>query len=494
MAETLWAVPSFAADPAVCRLWEALRLVDRFGVAVATLAACAELLKPVVAELRRAEIARDLKDAVKARAGELNWSRVAQPIFDRLRQRQRDALVAHALHKLGYERLEQLYEHFLIDPGMEPVVQTSRVRLAIASVQLFVQRCFLNLEPQVHPSVLDAKRWEWMRRNSVWAGNRKLWLFPENVLEPEFRDDKTLLFEALEGALLQGDVSSDLVEDAFLAYVRQLDKIARLDMVAMHLEDHVDASQRVLHLFGRTYGQPHEYFYRRCRNGSWTTWEPVTVTIQGDHLAPVIWRERLFLFWVTFMEKADTSAAMDPTTSGATIAGATLGNLMTGLKNLSTNKVVELQLHWAQYQSGAWTTAESGGFAPVILKTMAATFKPSDAYIHVSKEFIDGVEGGVFVHLSGFDNAFYLAGRNAAPEPGALGSPRSTSSSAPAPWRVRAMREGRARLTCNTRSSRAPTPRRQRTSPPSRFCNRCRPTPCSPATAPWPRWAYLWMR
>jgi hypothetical protein len=423
MAETLWAVPSFAADPAVCRLWEALRLVDRFGVAVATLAACAELLKPVVAELRRAEIARDLKDAVKARAGELNWSRVAQPIFDRLRQRQRDALVAHALHKLGYERLEQLYEHFLIDPGMEPVVQTSRVRLAIASVQLFVQRCFLNLEPQVHPSVLDAKRWEWMRRNSVWAGNRKLWLFPENVLEPEFRDDKTLLFEALEGALLQGDVSSDLVEDAFLAYVRQLDKIARLDMVAMHLEDHVDASQRVLHLFGRTYGQPHEYFYRRCRNGSWTTWEPVTVTIQGDHLAPVIWRERLFLFWVTFMEKADTSAAMDPTTSGATIAGATLGNLMTGLKNLSTNKVVELQLHWAQYQSGAWTTAESGGFAPVILKTMAATFKPSDAYIHVSKEFIDGVEGGVFVHLSGFDNAFYLAGRNAAPEPGALGSP-----------------------------------------------------------------------
>lgn len=423
-AETLWAVPSFAADPAVCRLWEALRLVDRFGVAVATLAACAELLKPGVAESRRAEIARDLKDAVKARAGELNWSRVAQPIFDRLRQRQRDALVAHALHKLGYERLEQLYEHFLIDPGMEPVVQTSRVRLAIASVQLFVQRCFLNLEPQVHPSVLDAKRWEWMRRNPVWAGNRKLWLFPENVLEPEFRDDKTPLFEALEGALLQGDVSSDLVEDAFLAYVRQLDKIARLDMVAMHLEDHVDASQRVLHVFGRTYGQPHEYFYRSCRNGSWTTWEPVTVTIQGDHLAPVIWRERLFLFWVTFMEKADPGAAMDPTTSGATIAGATLGNLMTGLNSLSANKVVELQLHWAQYQSGAWTTAESGGSAPVIWKTQPASFQPRDAFIHVSKEFTDGVEGGVFVHLSGFDYAFYLAGRNAAPEPGAPGSPQ----------------------------------------------------------------------
>jgi hypothetical protein len=59
----------------------------------------------------------------------------------------------------------------------------------------------------------------------------------------------------------------------------------------------------------------------------------------------------------------------------------------------------------------------------VTSKKKPATFQPRDAFIHVSKEFNDGVEGGVFVHLSGFDDAFYLAGRNAAPEPGALGSP-----------------------------------------------------------------------
>ena len=74
------------------------------------------------------------------------WQRVAQPIFDKLRQRQRDALVAHVMHQHGFARLEQLYEYFLIDPGMEPVVQTSRIRLAISSVQLFIQRCLLNLE------------------------------------------------------------------------------------------------------------------------------------------------------------------------------------------------------------------------------------------------------------------------------------------------------------------------------------------------------------
>jgi hypothetical protein len=412
-AETLWAAPSFASDLPVRRLWDALQLIDRLGVAVTTLASCAELLAPAVLEPRRHEVARNLKDAVKARTGEQNWPRVAQPIFDRLRQRQRDALVAHAMHKLGYERVEQLYEHFLIDPGMEPVVQTSRMRLAIASVQLFVQRCFLNLEPKVHPSVLDAKRWEWMRRNPVWAGNRKLWLFPENVLEPEFRDDKTPLYEELEGALLQGDVSNDLVEDAFLAYLRQLDKIARLDMVAMHHEDHVDPAQRVLHVFGRTHAQPHEYFYRRFRNGSWTTWEPVNVSIQGDHLAPVVWRERLFLFWVTFMEKSDSEALTDGKTLTGNIGDASLESLV----SLNEKKLVELQLHWAQYQSGAWTTAESGGYEPVISQVKPSTFKPHEALVHVSKEFTeDGLEGGVFIRVTEFGDAFYLAGRNASPE------------------------------------------------------------------------------
>ena len=59
-----------------------------------------------------------------------------------------------------------------------------------------------------------------MKRYRVWEANRKIFLFPENWLEPEFRDDKTHLFQELEGTLLQGDVSNDLAEDAFLTYLR----------------------------------------------------------------------------------------------------------------------------------------------------------------------------------------------------------------------------------------------------------------------------------
>ena len=149
-------------------------------------------------------------------------------------------------------------------------------------MQLFIQRCLLNLERRGPPvGYHQLKQWEWMKRYRVWEANRKIFLFPENWLEPEFRDDKTHLFMELEGALLQGDVSSDLVEDAFLTYLKKLEDLARLDIVAMHVEDKADPRRNILHVFGRTYSEPHKYFYRRYAHQMWTPWEPVTTDIEG---------------------------------------------------------------------------------------------------------------------------------------------------------------------------------------------------------------------
>ena len=188
-AKLLFTTPTFASEKPLQRLWEALQVIERFGVPVTSLFEWTRIVSPATTPEQRFDIARDLKEVVKARFEPETWQRVAQPIFDKLRQRQRDALVAHIMHQHGFARMEQLYEYFLIDPGMEPVVQTSRIRLAIGSVQLFIQRCLLNLEKQVHPSaIINAKQWEWMKRYRVWEANRKIFLFPENWLEPEFRD------------------------------------------------------------------------------------------------------------------------------------------------------------------------------------------------------------------------------------------------------------------------------------------------------------------
>ncbi|HKV08115.1 MAG TPA: neuraminidase-like domain-containing protein, partial [Thermoanaerobaculia bacterium] len=443
-AGALPAAPAYRDERAVERLWMALQAVERLGVPAASIAQWTRIVDRTATAGERFEIARSLREAVKARFDPEAWQRVAMPIFDKLRQRQRDALVAFLLHKKSLDRREQLYEHFLIDPGMEPVVQTSRIRLAIASVQLFVQRCLLNLEKQVSPSAINARHWEWMKRYRVWEANRKIFLFPENWLEPEFRDDKTHLFAELEGALLQGDVSSDLVEDAFLTYLKKLDELARLDIVAMHLEDNADPASNTLHVIGRTYSQPHKYFYRRYAHGMWTPWEPVTAEIEGDHLAPVVWRNRLYLFWVTFMDKPNSDPKPGSKTSGSTIASAKLGDLVSDIKVAAATKQVDVQLHWSEHLEGEWSTPQSGGYLRALEAWFAVDsdgtlhailtsyplnvplgFDPRSAFVHVAKEpYENGEERGVFIHLSGgINQSFYLAGRNSAPALAGYASP-----------------------------------------------------------------------
>lgn len=451
-AEVFAANPEFASEKPIQQLWQALQVVERFGVPVTSLLEWTRIVSSAATPDERTKIAIDVKEAIKSRFEPEAWQRVAKPIFDKLRPRQRDALAAHVMHQHGFESMEQLYEYFLIDPGMEAVVQTSRIRLAIASLQLFIQRCLLNMEVQVHPSAINSKQWEWMKRYRVWEANRKIFLFPENWLEPEFRDDKTHLFAELEGALLQGDVSNDLVEDAFLNYLQKLDELARLDVMAMHLEDNPDPARRTLHVIGRTHSQPHKYFYRRYVHQMWTPWEPVTAEIDGDHLAPVVWRDRLYLFWVTFMDKPNTNGQPGGKTNGKTVANSLVSDLVSDAREAGARKLIDVQLHWCEYLQGEWSTAQSGEFFAVIAPpisfgfggstvanltagsfslgdrfgviftlplTVPLSFNPRNVFIHVSKEpYENGEERGVFIHLKGpenFQHAFYLAGRNSTP-------------------------------------------------------------------------------
>ena len=262
-------------------LWKALQIIEKLGVSAKSIASWTKTKTPDFS------LATDLRNTVNARYEQENWQLVAPSIFDKLRQRKRDALVTYIMHIEGFERIEELFEFFLIDPGMEPVVQTSRIRVAISSVQLFIQRILLNLEKRASPSTINSARWDWMKHYRIWEANRKIFLSPENWLEPEFRDDKTHIFQESESALAQGDVSKDLAEDVFYNYLKELQKLARLDIVSMYFED--DTS--TLHVIGRIL-KPHKYFYRRFRNRMWTPWEPVTVEIgDSDHVVVVVWRE-----------------------------------------------------------------------------------------------------------------------------------------------------------------------------------------------------------
>ncbi len=361
-------------DPAgLYRLWRLLSLAKALG---ATPAAVGRWANPAPS----ISDADALRTTLKSRFDLDGWRRVAKPVSDKLRQARRDALVAFLMHRDGYASVEYLFEHFLVDPGTEPVVETSRIQLAITSVQTFIQRCLMNLEFGVRPQMINSRHWAWMKRFPIWVPSRRMFLTPENWLEPEFRDDKTHLFRQLEGELLQGDISADLAEDALYHYLTGLEKIARLEIVSTWLqEDPIDPAHNILHVLGRTYNKVNEYYYRRYQHRSWTPWEPVSAEVESDHVVLTIWRDRPYLFWLTFLNRAEpTSNALEVSTP---------------------NRIVDIQLHWAEYVNGEWVTAEATDLNRPLTGQVDTDWDPQTMFIHAST-IVDDERDEVTIHLS----------------------------------------------------------------------------------------------
>src|SRR3989449_6223324 len=116
-----------------------------------------------------------------------------------------------------------------MDVQMAPCMQTSRIRHALSSVQLFIERCLMNLEPRVSPAAINAKQWKWMKRYRVWEANRKAYLFSENWLEPELRDDKSPFFKEIETELLQSDITEDSATTTLLNYLSKVAELAKIE-------------------------------------------------------------------------------------------------------------------------------------------------------------------------------------------------------------------------------------------------------------------------
>lgn len=289
------AVPALGDPLQLQRVARVISMSRRVGVSAARLARWA-LDSPSEAQ------AQDIADTVEAKYERDIWLRVAPSISDRLRTRQRDALVAlvlqqPALRARGILRPNQLFEYFLIDASMDPCFKTSRLRQAISSVQLFVQRCILNLEQEVDPTLIDTDEWKWKKNYRVWEANTKVFIYPENYLEPGLRDDKTPFFRELESALMQGELSPADVESTYLDYLRAVDGISRLQVVAFCRDG------ETVHVVARSANTPRLYYYRRRVDGEWGGWDRIPLEITGDHALLAVHHGRLYLFWATCAER-----------------------------------------------------------------------------------------------------------------------------------------------------------------------------------------------
>lgn len=297
-------------------------------------------------------IAANFQRLLKSKYSESAWLNVIQPINDKIRQQQRDALVNYVLKKLGEDTAtahidtpDKLFEYFLIDVEMNACMKTSRIKQGISSVQLFIHRCLMNLEVDISPDCINAKEWDWMKRYRVWEAARKIFLFPEIWLDSSLRSTKSPFFKEFEGQLLQSDINEELATKAFLDYLEKLDKVSWLEVCGMCKED-----EERIHVIYKTPGMNREY-YHRVYDGTWSAFEKIDLDIEDGPVIPVFWKDRLFLFWATFIRKGREDEQLK---------GKNADDLTSF--NGPVERIVEVNLNWSEFYNAKWQPKRTSNF------------------------------------------------------------------------------------------------------------------------------------
>ncbi|MEO5731561.1 MAG: neuraminidase-like domain-containing protein, partial [Byssovorax sp.] len=378
------AAGSYQDERTLVRFQSALEMIRRLGVPATQATAWANASAVSSALLAASG---EIRKSAKAKYDDATWSGIARPLQNALRAKQRSALVANLLGKGTYRDENALFESLLLDTQVTPCVMTSRIKQAIGSVQLFIQRALMHLEPNASLTPEGAQLWTWMKTYRVWEAARKIFLYPENWILPELRDDKTPFFKELEQDLKKHDVTAEIADQAFRRYVEKLDEVARLEVVGMYHEVVTEPGKGlttdVLHVIGRTFSSPRVYFYRKrvklaagvAEAPLWTPWEKIDLDIEGDHILPIVQEGRLRLLWPLFNQKSVSRSkenapmqklidalqkANDKFPAGLAmkkIEQDIIDNLQRQLDDQTKAIQIdyfEIKLAWSEYKSGRW--------------------------------------------------------------------------------------------------------------------------------------------
>lgn len=248
---------------------------------------------------------------------EAEWEEAYEPYQEKLQELKRDILVDYILNWRNHpnNRVEKyykfkntndLYHYFLLDPEMSGCAQISKLKAATLSLQLYVQRVSLQLEKSEDGffAQMDAdlaRQWVWRKNYRIWEANRKVFLYPENYIEPEWRDNKSPQFEKLEEELMQEEINADSVELAYKLYLNQFVEVANLTIAGQYYDDR--DGKETYYLFGRTVTEPYLYYYRKyipqteTRAEEWTTWERIDLPINSMEVTAIHYFGKLYLFW-----------------------------------------------------------------------------------------------------------------------------------------------------------------------------------------------------
>ncbi|KAG4435408.1 hypothetical protein IFR05_009115 [Cadophora sp. M221] len=362
----------------------------------------------------------EIQQAARSRMDPDSWNLAVRPLNDKLREHQRDSLISYLLvqdvirNQNNINDADGLFEFFLIDVQMAPLVETSRIKQAVSTVQTYVQRCHLGLEAStgVDADVLDRSKWNWMKNYRVWEANRKIFLYPENWIDPALRDDKSEIFKNFEDDLLQKELTKDGISAALRKYAYGITEVANLVAIGLYVEPsdttHTTSAGSKLHIFARTRLAPFKYYYRLFdfKSNSWFPWQDMGIEIPhyvvddkitttgmpqstfetvGNHLVPVVWQNRLLLFVPQMMKKNVPAPPLLKDDSDGSKGAATFGD-MNGRPVDSSSKpgqCWDIKMSWTEFKDGRWSPRQVTAEGFTVFYTANQTPDPVDSWLFV---------------------------------------------------------------------------------------------------------------
>lgn len=271
-------------------------------------------------------------DAVVAAARE-QTDAVAEQLATTLR----DALVGYYLGQLvPYDddmapyrsrltTIDELYDFLLLDTQVSYKVKTAGVAQATKSLQQYINRITLNLEPGLSTTPEENLNWrEFANRYGYWAANQQLKIYPEVYIDPTLRLGKTDLFFQFEAVLNQGKLNDDTVQNAVMRYLNDFEEVSNLEVLSGY-ESGVNIEQDKIYLVAKTRTQPYAYYWRSLDMtqgepatldlypGAWSDWEKIDLSLEAAEprtVRPTMMNGRLYISWVETAEEQDDSGTV----------------------------------------------------------------------------------------------------------------------------------------------------------------------------------------
>ena len=346
---------AFPADYTQPRVYDALRTLEAMAAASGATGAQLVAWGAVPPDEPTAQgMAAGALGVLKARQpSNAAWLALAPTVMNPLRDRRAGALQAYLIGQRDsagnfiYGDANGLFDYFLIDTQMTSCQVTSRVVQAYIAVQIFVERCLMNLEaPGVVVEVTKDdtwNQWEWMKRYRIWEANREVFLYPENWLIESQRPNRSEIYQKLEQEVHQGQSTTDYLETVVLDYIDRLDGLAHLQVTGT-CEDPATGD---IYVVARTLADPPVFYYRSYSAGAWTGWVQVPLDIKAHQAVPALYRGRLCLFWMDVKVSNEPNQVVPAPQASTTPPPQ------------SSDKYVTLTVFFSIFRNGSWAPGQA---------------------------------------------------------------------------------------------------------------------------------------